>query len=175
MLPQMRFKTFTFPHNPRTYSIEFGRDVVEHKVPNGTYILQNLGRKGRILRGEGEFYGENAYDTFKALATLFYAEEPGELYHPIWQTSRAYFIELKLNQEPREDYVSYSFAFQEGYYGYSGTTASVTEAATSHTVVQGDTMWSIANTYDTTVADLLAKNTSISNPNTITVGTVIAL
>ncbi|MFI3312424.1 MAG: LysM peptidoglycan-binding domain-containing protein [Eubacteriales bacterium] len=174
MLPSMRFKTFIFPHNPRTYQIEFGRDVVEHKVPNGTYVLQNLGRKGRILRGSGEFYGDDAYDTFKELATLFYSEEAGELYHPIWQTSRAYFIELTLNQEPREDYVSYSFAFQEGYYG-SSDSGSTTTSATTHRVAQGETLWTIAALYGTSVASLLAKNTSISNANTVAVGTVLAL
>ena len=31
----------------------------------------------------------------------------------------AYFVELSLRQEPRADYVGYSFAFWEGYDGHS--------------------------------------------------------
>ena len=30
-----------------------------------------------------------------------------------WQTASAYFVELRLEQEPRPDYVRYSFAFWE--------------------------------------------------------------
>lgn len=63
--------------------------------------------------------GEGAYGEFKKLATVFYAGGPGLLVHPVWQTSNAYFVELSLRQEPRADYVGYSFAFWEGYDGHS--------------------------------------------------------
>ena len=33
--------------------------------------------------------------------------------HPLWQTANAYFVSLRLEQEPRPDYVRYSFAFWE--------------------------------------------------------------
>ena len=65
MLPPMRYKTFTFPHNPRIYAISYQRDVAVQKVPMGIFSMQDLGRTCRVLQGEGEFYGRNAYDTFK--------------------------------------------------------------------------------------------------------------
>ena len=89
------------------------------KVPFGRYHLQDLGPAQRVMRGEGEFVGEGAYGEFKKLATVFYAGGPGLLVHPVWQTSKAYFVELSLRQEPRADYVGYSFAFWEGYDGHS--------------------------------------------------------
>lgn len=35
------------------------------------------------------------------------------LVHPVWQTASAYFTELTLTQEPRDDYVAYRFTFCE--------------------------------------------------------------
>ena len=61
-LSPMRFKSYVWPHNPRTYEIEFRRGIVTHKVPFGAYTLQNLGRTNRVLRGEGEFCGAGAYE-----------------------------------------------------------------------------------------------------------------
>lgn len=63
-------------------------------------------------------------------------------------------MELRLEQEPRPDYVRYSFAFWEASGLYSGAVQEVTrteEAASggsggvlSHTVEQGDTLWAIS-------------------------------
>ena len=57
--------------------------------------------------------GEGAYDTFKQLATVFYEETPGALIHPVWVATTAWFVGLELEQEPRSDYVRYSFEFWE--------------------------------------------------------------
>ncbi len=184
-LTPMRYKTFAWPHNPRVYSIEYKRKMAVNKVPFGRYYLQDLGITRRVMRGEGEFVGPEAYDQFKALATLFYENSPGILIHPLWQTANAYFVGLSLAQEPRADYVKYSFEFWECYdlYATEGTTVIHAGAqsglsmsqesggtAAWHTVVKGETLWGVAQRYGTTVAELLALNPDISNPNRIFVG-----
>ena len=83
ILSPMRFKNFVWPHNPRVYSITYERKIAVHKIPFGRHHLQSLGQTRRVLRGEGEFVGEGAYDTFKQLATVFYEETPGVLAHPV--------------------------------------------------------------------------------------------
>lgn len=112
-LGAMQFKHYTWPHNPRIYIIEFQRKMVAHKVPFGRYCLQNLGMAQRVMKGEGEFAGEGAYEEFKKLASVFYEETAGILLHPLWQSAKAYFAELSLKQEPRENYVYYTFVFWE--------------------------------------------------------------
>ena len=112
-LERMRYKTFVWPHNPRTYAITYERKMAVNKVPFGRYYLQDLGLTRRVMRGEGEFVGEGAYDTFKELATLFYEDSPGLLVHPVWQASKAWLVGLTLGQEPRENYVKYTFEFWE--------------------------------------------------------------
>ena len=175
-LTQMRFKNFVWPHNPRTYTISFDRSVAVHKIPFGRSLVEDLGMKGRTLSGEGEFVGENAYEQFKALASLFYENSPGLLVHPVWQNAWAYFTDLSLMQEPRKDYVRYRFSFQEAYPFVENAIRNVTKQGGGakesllHTVAEGETLWGVAARYGVTVEDLLASNPAIKNPNLIRVG-----
>ncbi|MCI6397871.1 MAG: LysM peptidoglycan-binding domain-containing protein [Oscillospiraceae bacterium] len=183
-LAAMRYKDYVWPHNPRVYTIEYERRMGARKVPFGRYFLQDLGPAQRVMRGEGEFVGEEAYAEFKRLASVFYDDGPGLLVHPVWQTANAYFVELSLAQEPRADYVRYTFAFWEGYEGHNttlrtqqgesaGSGASGTESrsgAVWHTVAQGETMWGIARRYGLTLTALVTLNPQIKNPNLILVG-----
>ena len=52
LLTPMRYKDYTWPHNPETYSVEYRRQVVVHKVPFGQYVLQDVGETCRIFQGE---------------------------------------------------------------------------------------------------------------------------
>lgn len=182
----MRFKNYIWPHNPRVYSISYEKKLAVHKVPFELYRLQNLGRTNRIMAGEGEFAGEDAYSQFGMLANVFYEDTPGLLVHPLWQASSAYFVSLRLEQEPRPDYVRYSFVFWEDHSQYTdlpvrasggggGTAqaeggAPAASAPAYHRVVKGDTLWALAGTYGLTLAELIALNPQIKNPNLIYVG-----
>ncbi|HIY05874.1 MAG TPA: LysM peptidoglycan-binding domain-containing protein [Candidatus Evtepia faecigallinarum] len=183
----MRYKSFIWPHNPRTYTIEYERQVAVHKIPFGRYAMQDLGLGRRVMRGEGEFYGPSAYEDFKKLATVFYDGGPGTLLHPVWQSAQVYFVELALAQEPRRDYVRYTFTFWEEYdkyrqelvpvgqesSGQSGGSTPVTpapEGAVYHTVVAGDTLWALAQTYGVTMGEILVWNPQLKNPNVILPG-----
>ncbi|MCC8091483.1 MAG: LysM peptidoglycan-binding domain-containing protein [Oscillospiraceae bacterium] len=184
-LASMRFKDYVWPHNPKVYEIRYQRDVVSHRVPFGTYILQNMGRRNRVLRGEGEFAGADAYTEFKKLATVFYDGTPGVLVHPLWDAAMAYFTALHLKQEPTENYVAYDFEFWECYDGYSTglTVLSGGEAVAGesgeaadtlyYTAVSGDCLWSIAAAYDLSLTGLLALNPQIRNPNLLAVGDTV--
>ena len=180
-LSPMRFKNFVWPHNPRTYTITFEREMALHKIPFGRHYLQSLGQTRRVLRGEGEFAGTGAYETFQQLATLFYEETPGVLIHPVWMTTTAWFVNLEVLQQPRPDYVRYSFEFwevlsdvaaglEQGESGQGGTgsgQAGQGETLIWHTVSRGDTLWGLAVQYGVTVESIVALNPSIRNPNLI--------
>ena len=182
-LAPMTFKGFAWPHNPRVYTITFERKMANYKVPFGRHYLQSLGQTRRVLRGEGEFVGEGAYDKFKELASIFYEETPGVLVHPVWVVATAWFVGLELRQEPRSDYVRYSFEFWEVYSGLtdkleerangaaapSGGTEGGGQAA-YHTVARGDTLWAIANRYGVSLSAIIQWNPQIKNPNLIRPG-----
>lgn len=183
-LSPMRFKSFVWPHNPYTYTITFERKMAVHKIPFGLHYLQSLGQTRRVLRGEGEFVGQGAYDTFKQLANLFYEETPGVLIHPVWMTTKAWFVHLEAAQQPRADYVHYTFEFWEvageeeaglrreeapDGEGQEGTADGQGQPGQQiwHTVVRGDTLWALSLSYGVRVEDIVALNPSIRNPNLI--------
>ncbi len=181
-LSPMRYKGYTWPHNPRVYSIDYERKMAVHKTPFGLFRLQDLGRTNRIMEGTGEFVGEGAYSQFGALANVFYENGPGLLVHPLWQPANAYFVSLRLEEEPRPDYVRYSFAFWEDDSRYTGLAVQETRqgrdgparngesGAVTYTVVKGDTLWAIAGSHGLSLAEIVALNPQIKNPNLIRVG-----
>ena len=184
ILSPMTFKTFVWPHNPRVYAITYERKMAVYKIPFGRHFLQSLGQTRRVFKGEGEFVGEGAYDKFKELATVFYEETPGVLVHPVWVATTAWFVGLEVEQEPRSDYVRYSFEFwevdpsvssrmerQTAIEADGGTGRSIPAGqAQYHTVVQGDTLWGIARTYGVSLEELVRQNRQIKNPNLIHIG-----
>ena len=179
MLNSMRFKDFVWPHNPTVYSISFERPMALHKIPFGRYSLQSLGMSRRIMKGEGAFAGENAYQQFKALASTFYENSPGTLVHPLWDTTTAWFVALELEQEPRENFVKYRFEFWEDYSGYKtgvDTAASSSgspgtgQSAVYHTMCYGQNMWIVAAMYGVDINTLIVLNPQIKNPSSVSVG-----
>lgn len=78
-LTPMRYKNYTWPHNPRVYTIDYRREMAVNKVPFGLYKLQDLDRTCRVMKGEGEFVGPRAYAQFGQLANVFYAAGPGPI------------------------------------------------------------------------------------------------
>ena len=183
-LKPMQYKDYQWPHNPKTYTIEYRRELAVHKIPFGRYVLQNLGMTRRVIKGEGEFVGEGAYEEFRKLAALFYQEGAGMLIHPVWQGIRAHFAELTLLQEPKADYVGYAFTFWEDYDGYATTLKKVSQETAApagkrdskadaqqyHTVIAGDTLWGISKRYGLSLDAVLALNPQLKNPNRIMVG-----
>ena len=174
MLSAMQFKDFIWPHNPRTFHMLWRRRVAVLDAPNGNYVVQDLGKTCRIFTGTGEFYGEDAYATFGRLADTFDRPGPGVLSHPLWYSTGVYFTQLKLSQEPRKNYVVYSFEFTETRQTLPEPVVG-SRVLSLHTVRPGETLWSIAVQYGVSVEALLEANPEISAPNALEAGQVVKL
>ncbi len=176
MLSAMRYKNFIWPHNPRTFHIAWKRRVAVLDAPGGSFHVQELGKTCRILQGEGEFFGRDAYATFEALAATFQQDGPGMLVHPVWSSERVYFTRLELTQQPRQDYVAYAFEFTEAQpLAQTKGNPSSLVSGQRYTLAPGDTIWSVALRYGLDVEALLAKNPGISNPNALRAGQEVVL
>jgi len=193
-LTPMRYKDYTWPHNPEIYTVEYRRRVAAHPIPFGRCVLQDLGGAYRILRGEGVFSGEGAYEQFLELEKVFREDEPGLLIHPVWKAERARFVELTVTEEPLPDYVRYSFEFWEDWGGYDGGLTENDDGGTApwtdsqaetpnqpapysdvYIVKKGDTLWGIAKRYNVSLTELIAANPHIRNPNLIYPGNEVRL
>jgi hypothetical protein len=112
-MDKLIFKGFTWPQNPEYFRQKFVREPNYVKVEDGEPVFSGMGPLKRTITGSGAFMGENAYTEFKKLIALCDAKEAGILKHPVWGDVNAYLLELEMAQEPRADYVAYSFTFRE--------------------------------------------------------------
>ena len=195
-LAPMRYKDYTWPHNPEVYTVEHQRRMAVHPVPFGGCVVQDLGGACRVLRGEGVFAGEHAYEQFQKLVEVFREDGAGILVHPVWQAERAWFVDLTVTEEPTPDYVHYTFTFWEDWGNYDGglkrsddggaapwnggqssggAKASAEAETVVYTVRKGDTLWGIAKRYGVALTDLIAANPQIKNPNLIYPGDRVKL
>ena len=67
----------------------------------------------RTVTGSGHFFGDTAYEDFQELLELYDLDGAGALVHPVWGTMQVHFTQLVLTQEPKADFVAYSFEFRE--------------------------------------------------------------
>lgn len=112
-MEKMSFKTFVWPQNPHTYREEYLREPIYLKNDLGYTVFDSMGAMRRTITGKGVFFGDTAFASFRALAALFADKTTGTLNHPVWGNRNVWFTALELTQEPRENYVSYSFTFRE--------------------------------------------------------------
>ena len=191
-LNKMKFKTFTWPNNPPTFTQDFSKNIAQHKYPRFDGArFQDLGSEPLTMSGSGEFFGKYAYDNFKKLQALFASKTAGKLYHPKWGTKTVRFTRLSSDEEPIPNYVSYSFEFVEEKTitvitaipkpkpkpkpSGSKKPASSTAAGTrKHTVRKGERLWDLSKKYYGTgtkwkkIAN--ANKKLIKNPNKLKIG-----
>ena len=179
MLQTMKYKSFSWPNNPHSFTAEQKRSLRSYKHPFSGFSVQDLGSSGRVFRGEGEFTGPDAYDSFRRLSAVFSEGGAGWLEHPVWAPVKVCFSKLSLTQSPREEYVSYSFEFIEA--GSSTSLTGFTETApdTGHTKYtqarSGDTAAGIAARYEISTERLYELNPQLSEGAALAAGQIIRI
>ena len=179
MLTAMRYKNFVWPNNPSTFTAVCTRRLRSCRYPFSGFTVQELGSSGRVFKGEGEFSGPDAYDSFRRLAALFSEGGSGWLEHPVWQPVKVYFSKLELREAPGEEHIAYSFEFVEADSGtsLSGFTESAAQTGKiKYTqAVAGDTVASVASRYELQQSELLRLNPQLDAGDTLSAGQIIRI
>ena len=108
----LKFKSFEWPNDPHTYREELYREPL-YSTQDGVTSYTGMSSTHRKITGSGSFFGIAAYDDFKDLMEVAEESTAGALVHPVWGSRHCYLTKLELIQEPREDFVSYSFEFTQ--------------------------------------------------------------
>lgn len=109
----MKYKTFEWGFNPTTCSWSCEKSIIKHKYPElDANDIEDMNSDGVVITGEGEFFGEDAYDRWQDLVEIFKSHGAGTFVHPVFtDVKQAIMKKLDAKLEPRSNYVSYSFEF----------------------------------------------------------------
>lgn len=167
-LVPMRFKGFSWHHNPREITFECGRKVNEHKSPYGKAYIQDTGRKNMVVKGVGELYGTDCMEQFDRLLQLFKSGGQGVLAIPKLTPIYAVFESIKIMGEPKPDVLTYSFVFRE-------VMERKTDVKPFSYIAKNETLWDISHKFDVSIDELVALNIHIKRPDIVLDGSVIKL
>ncbi len=153
----MRFGGYTFRHNPSKLEIEEADNIVSILSPFDEPDSIRLGRRLRVIRGEGELYGPDCLEQYSGLHALYAQGRRGLLSLPHMAPMTAYLKELRLIAEPREDVLTFRFVLIEA--------RGEAEAVSGHEVYtvseQGESLWEIAYRFHKDIGALVELNPQI--------------
>lgn len=110
-LNNIRYKDFEFPYNPKTTGFKCDRSYIRHKYPQFSgNELEDFGINAIIITGQGNFFGDDAYDVFNKLYSEYSKGGVGDFRHPVFtQVTRGLMTHLEGNIDPEVNSISYSF------------------------------------------------------------------
>lgn len=158
---KMSYGNFIFSHLPAKIEVTSERKIAERKIPDAANAVWDFGDNGRIIKGEGEFFGVSALEQFENLRKVVQSGGCHVLYLPALGKITAVCSSLKLLEEDHENAVAYSFVFRE----VCGTETKDSEQST--TVLEGECLWQIAARTGIAIEGLLELNPQISRPDRV--------
>lgn len=163
----MRFNGYAFPYNPRKIEVGHAKNIKVVDMPFSAPVLQDLGLRPRVIKGEGELFGGDCFLQFEQLQAEFVRGGAGQLVCPLCEPMYAYFSALGVVGEPGPLALHYAFEFVE---------QPQRDAALKNEVVtRGQSLWELSARYSVPVDVLLALNPHVTSAEFILNGQVVAL
>ena len=172
-LEGMEYGSYKWKFNPKKIEVTQERNIKEQIIPFFGNVFQDYGRKKKIVKGYGEFFGDDAIEQYNELYKVFELGSVEYLKVPKLTPFLAAFVSLSLVGESTPGFVKYEFEFWENVAEQNNNNLLV--SVNYHIIKQGDTLWSIANLYSVSVNKLLNKNPQIKRPEELKVGQKVVL
>lgn len=156
ILSRMRFKGYSWEHNPKALKLTSTEQLSEQVVPQGKFRIQDFGARSRVVSGTAQLYGDDCLQQYHLLQKLQNQSTSGVLSVPDMQPFYAYFKSIELACDPTPDLVTYNFEFIEDL-----TKKAENNDKVYHIVKEDETMWDISYAYDVDIQQLVELNTHI--------------
>ena len=148
----MRFKGVTWRHNPRELTFESEKQINELHAPFAGCTVQDTGRRGMCVKGEGELFGADCLEQFQALLALF--REGGR--------------SLTLIGKPKPDVLTYRFLFRE-------VMSEADNVPHTYLIGENENLWDVSFRFGIGIDALMALNPQVKRPDILTEGEVVRL
>lgn len=168
----MRFMGYTLHHNPHTLDVTNIVNVIQHNIPSSVAITQNTGNSPVVVKGDGVFFGDNAFKQYMKLKALEEKCDVGVLSVSGINPFYAYLSQLRLKCTPIDDYVEYSFTFIEVP---NHTDKENSTAPAQYIAEENQDLWDIAYKLGVSVDYLIKLNPQLKNTSDISKGDVIRI
>lgn len=172
-LDKMEYNEYRWKFNPKKIEVTQERNIKEQVIPFWGNVFQDYGRKKRIVKGYGEFFGEDAQDQYQRLYNVFALGGVSYLKLPKLSPFLAVFVSLDLVGEAGPEFLRYEFEFWE--YIKKQSVLGVLKLNNYHIVKKGETLWSIACMYSDSIEDIIKLNPQIKRPEELDVGQKVIL
>ena len=156
-LMSMSYKDFIWRNNPTSLTVSDERTVKETLLPYSGTKAEDLGRQKRRVQGEGYFVGEDCWEQWNALHTLYLQGGAGSLRLPGQRPFLAVMDGLKLIGAAGKNLLRYSFSFVElqGAADYRGKGVHLAE--------QGESLWDYAHRFRRDMEELRLANPQLQD------------
>ncbi len=168
--PVIRFKGETLPYNPATLKITNGKRTVTNGYFDSFSSVSELLNKNLTVTGEGSIAGGDCLDKYKALYGLFSQKGSGTLAIYGLPAVTAYFTDLRLTCEPKENIINYYFEFIQ-----ADSKPLNEKMPDCHIAKSGESLWDIADRYAVSVSKLAELNKNLSRPDSVRAGDRVML
>ena len=151
-LMSMSFQDFVWRNNPTSLTVSDERTVRETLLPHAGTQTEDLGRQKRRVTGEGYFVGEDCWEQWNALHTIYSRGGAGSLRLPGQHPFLAVMDGLKLIGAAGKNLLRYSFSFVEleGAADYRGKGV--------HRAAEGESLWDYAWRWKRDIEELRQEN-----------------
>lgn len=167
MAQTMRFNGFAFQYNPAKIEIGYAKNIKIVDMPFAAPVIQEIGLRPRVVRGEGELFGEDRFLQFDHLQAEFMRTGAGQLLCPLCEPMYAYFSALTVVGRSGPLVLRYTFEFTEQPQRGGREKREVT--------AWGQSLWELAACYGVDIGTLMALNPHIASPEEILSGQVVVL
>ena len=166
----MRFDGMTLHHNPHTLYVSDSVTVDKEFNAELSAVVKQNGKNPTIVKGEGVFYGENAFEQYLKLKALCEKGSCGILSVSGIYPFYALLYDLKLTCKSIENVVEYVFYFVEVPYG-----KEISTFPQYCIVEENQDLWDISEKHGIAIEKLIACNPQISSLNSVSAGDKIFL